>query len=54
MSGIMFEESIDLDPLKSSGGNTFIIRGADAIRRRRQHIPLGITAVDWLLMELEN
>ena len=52
LGGIMFEESFDLDRFKSSGGKKAIMRGADAIRRRQQHMPPGITAAEWLAMEM--
>jgi len=54
LDGVLFEESFDLDRFKSAGSNMAIMRGADAIRRRRQHIPPGMTAADWLLIEMEG
>ena len=54
LGGIMFEASFDLDRFKSRRGKKAIMRGADAIRRRQQHMPSDITAAEWLDMEMES
>ena len=54
LGGIIFEESFDLDRFKSYSSNTAIIRGADAIRRRRQHMLCGIATAEWLAIERED